>query len=171
MKKSFKQQPVHQRLVKKLVTQADAILPGPYAGMSWRELQRFGAYEEAGFKLTKEDMLLTQHYAGLAVLCKLLHDYLASHPRTDGEWFEKIINEMSAEEKNAWYGPTAFPYDSENFPFLAELEKFPKGLVENAERGTPSVKELANPAIRHEWTVKPGKKLLLKFAEKFKDVI
>jgi hypothetical protein len=160
---------VNMKLLQDMMREAESISPGPYSGLSWRELDRFGRYEEPGLMLTKEDKYLIQHYAGLAVLCKDIHGYLAKCPREDAKLFEEVVAAVNAEDGRR-YGPTTFPYDSPDFPYMWELARFPKGLAERAARGEIIINELADAAIRHEWTVKPGKKLLLKFAGKFKEV-
>jgi hypothetical protein len=144
--------------------------PRSYTGVSWRDLQRFGSYTEPGFELTETDMRLTQVYAGLAVLAKDLDTYLAQSDNEDAALVQEVIAEIKAQEQPR-YGPVAFPYDDPAFPYKGELERFPQGLAARAAAGNPTVNELGAPLIVHEWTVKAGKRLFLKFGEKFRVVI
>jgi hypothetical protein len=162
---------LNERVLNRLIRRV-ASLEGPrsYTGVSWRDLQRFGSYTEPGFELTETDMKLTQVYAGLAVLTRDLHNYLAQSDDEDAALVQEVIAEIKAQEQRR-YGPVAFPYDDPAFPYKGELEKFPQGLAARAAAGEPTVNGLGEPRIVHEWTVKAGKRLFLKFGEKFKVVI
>jgi hypothetical protein len=107
--------------------------------------------------------------AGLSVLARDMHIYLANHPRSDAVVFQDVIAEVSADD-NLWHRRGAFPmYEGQ------PIESLPSGLAEAAANGNPTVKPLDDPKIVHEWTVKPGKKLfnafLQKFGNKFKETI
>jgi hypothetical protein len=159
---------IDEKRLRSLINKAESFTgPAPYAGVSWRDLERYNRYEEpaSGFVMTAEDMPLTQLYAGLAVLSRDIHLYLGKSARKDAAFFRDIVNAVNAEERKR-YGATAFPYDDPNFPYKAELKSFPKELTLKAIRGKPTLAPLGNNAIRHEWTVKAGKKLLLEFLSK-----
>ncbi len=158
---------VNKRLLTSLLKKADTFDGGGYVGESYRDLARYGSYEEAGLKLVLDDIQLTQLYAGLAVFSSELHSYLKQFPREDAAWFEEVITSVHSEEQRR-YGPGAFPYDDPAFPYT---DVFPKGLAQSADQGHPTVIPLGDQAIRHEWTVKPGKRLFIKFGLAFKEVI
>jgi hypothetical protein len=161
---------VNKRLLTSLLKKADTFYGGGYAGVSYRDIERYGSYEEAGLKLVSDDIELTQLYAGLAVFSSELHSYLKQSPREDAAWFEEVISSVHSEEQRL-YGPGAFPYDDPAFPHRAELDAFPKGLAPAADQGHPTVIPLGKQAILHEWTVKPGKRLFIRFGLTFKEVI
>jgi len=159
---------IDEKRLRSLINKVDSFTgPKPYAGVSWRDLERYNRYQEpaSGFVMTAEDLPLTQLYAGLAVLSRDIHLYLAKSARKDTALFRNIVSAVNAEEKKR-YGSTAFPYDDPQFPYQAELKLFPKGLALKAIRGKPTLAPLGDNAIRHEWTVKAGKKLLLEFLTK-----
>ncbi len=162
---------MNEKLLRSLLRKVE-FFEGPlgYRGISWRDLTRYNAYQEPGFELTEKDKDLTQLYAGLAVLSRDIHQHLVKSPRDDVALFEEVITAVSAEERQR-YGAKAFPYDDPKFPYKTELSKFPSDLAVKAASGKPTVEPLGHANICHEWTVKVGKKLLLKFSEKFKSVI
>ncbi len=161
---------VNKRLLTSLLKKTDTFYGGGYAGVSYRDIVRYGSYEEDGLKLVSDDIQLTQLYAGLAVFSSELHSYLRQSPREDAAWFEEAIISVHSEEQKR-YGPGAFPYDDPAFPYRVELDAFPKGLAQAADLGHPTVIPLGDQLIRHEWTVKPGKRLFIQFGLKFKEVI
>lgn len=112
---------------------------------------------------------MTQLYAGLVVLTWDIHHFLAHSSRDDARWLEEAVASVNIEEK-ARHGPSAFSYDDVAFPHLRELLAFPVGLAEAACSGNPAVSALGDPAILHEWTVKPGKRLIGKFKSEFRSV-
>ncbi|OGO18555.1 MAG: hypothetical protein A2Z15_08915 [Chloroflexi bacterium RBG_16_50_11] len=120
--------------------------------------------------MNEKDKYLTQLYAGLTVLSRDIHQYLSEYPRDDGNLFENVITAVSGEERLR-YGSGAFPYNDSYFTHKIELSSFPTDLAKKAAEGNPNIESLGNANIRHEWTVKVGKKLFLKFGEKFKSVI
>ena len=162
---------IDEKLIRSLVKKAESYIgPHAYVGVSWRDLSRYNEYSEPGLILTQQDKELTQLYAGLAVLAWDMKQYLAKSRRKDARLFKEVIASVKIEDRKR-YGPGAFPYDSKRFPYTEELAAFPKGLARTADEGRPTVQPLGGNYIRHEWTVKPGKKLFLKFGEKFKIVI
>lgn len=102
-------------------------------------------------------------YAGLAVVAKDYEEYLANNPRSDAAVFEEIYSNIIREEKihfpiSPYYLPskeTNLPMGMANFMIEKKLNLVPLGDIN----------------IIHEWTRGPGKKLLEKFAEKFKETI
>jgi hypothetical protein len=84
---------------------------------------------------------------------------LKRSPRGDADWLKEVIKSVEDEERPR-YGAGAFPYEDPYLtPFKDSLGEFPTGLAEAAANGSPSVTGLEDPKIRHEWTVKPGKRL------------
>lgn len=161
---------IDKRLLRSLIQSAEAFVGGGYAGESYRDIERYGSYEEPGLKLTQGDIPLTQLYAGFAVLARDIHLYLSNVPRDDAKPFEEAVTEIHNEDSRLHLA-TNFPYSNPEFPFQQELHEFPRGLAEEAARGAPTVKPLGDPRIRHEWTVKPGKRLFVKLAGKFRIVV
>jgi hypothetical protein len=165
---------VNETLLASLIETASSFKGyGEYDGLSWRKLIEEGSYEEEGLTLVPDDIELTQLYAGLAVLSSDLTSYLSQSPRKDAAWFEEVIASVHSKEQKR-YGTGAFPYvpyDDSTNPHKKELEAFPWGLAQAADQGHPTVTPLGNIAIRHEWTVKPGKKLLIEFGAQFHDII
>jgi hypothetical protein len=164
---------VNERLLQHLLKKVESFEgPASYVGVSWDHLERYNGYEEpeSGFKLTEEDKSLTQIYAGLAVLSRDIQKHLAKSPREDSALLQEVVTSVGAEERKQ-YGPTAFPYDHKRFPYQHDLARFPQDLAEKAAKGRPTVTGLGSQNICHEWTVKPGKRLFLKFGEKLKAVV
>lgn len=102
--------------------------------------------------------------AGLGVLVKDLNEYLSDNPRDDADVFEGVVSETIEEIKSS------FGHDSPFFVSPKETN-LPDELAKAAAGGHPTVTQLGNPAIIHEWTVGPGKRFFEKFAVKFKDTI
>ena len=161
-----KSEAVNERILRKLTSQVESFPATSWSGLSSRRIQQTGAYDGEGVRLTKEDLAMGQLYAGLAVLARDMHAYLAGRaPHSLNEnavrLFQVVTSDVSEKDRQG-YGAGAFP-NYEGQP-VADL---PTGLAAAAARGKPVVAPLANPAIVHEWTVKPGKKLFQAFIEKF----
>src|SRR5206468_12519872 len=113
-------------LLQKLTKQAEPFGEhyGPYAGLSWRNLERYNSYEESGsaFRMEKKDQFLTQLYAGLAVYVRDTHLFLANQNRPDATLLEEVVREVE-EEETARYAATAFPYTASEFPYKKELSQ------------------------------------------------
>ena len=162
---------INEKLLQSLLSKAESYEgPRSYIGVSWDHLEKYNAFKEPGFELTEKDKFLTQIYAGLAVLSRDIHQYLSKNPRDDVSLFEDVITAVSIVERQR-YNTGAFPYDDPQFLYKTELSQFPSDLAAKAAGGKPTVVPLGDVNLRHEWTVKVGKKLFLKFGEKFKSVI
>jgi hypothetical protein len=74
-------------------------------------------------------------------------------------------------EETARFRNNAFPYNDDNFSYKNELAHFPTDLARKAAEGNPTVKGLEHEIIRHEWTVKTGKRIFLRFLFEFGDKI
>ena len=152
-------------LIKKQEKQIDTLVgqalnktnPYSYGGISWSDLQRYNEYKEEGLELTKDDMSLTQIYAGLTVLSKEIYeDDLSKQP----EIIKNTMHEAIRWDKKK-YPLTAFPYDSEEFPYPKDLNIINNVIEKIKKQSSPSLKFLDENKIRHEWTVKVGKKILM----------
>lgn len=152
-------------LLKSLVAEVDDFPPAAPAGYMRRQIDATGFYEEQGLRFVADDFLVGLHYAGLAVLARDMHRYLAQHPRKDATLFEEVVSLVNAEDSKR-YGGQAFP-EYEGLP----VDALPEGLASAAALGRPVVAPLGDRSIVHEWTFKPGKRLLVKFGSKFKETI
>jgi hypothetical protein len=158
---------VEQEKIDQLLHEINAMSGGSYEGVSWHALEKFNSYEEGSqFKMVKDDMNLTQLYAALAVYSKNALDYTRQHPEQKDLLLMDVFTLVNREE-TARFRNNAFPYSDEAFPYKRELAFFPTDLAEKAAGGNPSVKGLDNVKIRHEWTVKTGKRIFLRFLFEF----
>src|SRR5260370_37044459 len=87
-----------------------------YEGVSARDLQRFSQYQEvgSGIRLVKEDISLTQLYAGLAVLCREGYAHVQSLENSQHPALRDVVTDVTLEERRR-YGHEAFPYDGQHF--------------------------------------------------------
>src|SRR5262245_18233459 len=152
---------INEKLLRSLVNELDSFGPAVPAGYMRRQIDEYGSFEELGLKFSSEDFKVGQHYAGLAVLARDMHRYLTEHPREDSAAFEDVVSLVNREDSKR-YGAGAFP----NYACLP-VEVLPTGLAAAAADGHPTVKPLGDPKIVHEWTFKPGKRLFVRFLEKF----
>jgi hypothetical protein len=159
--------------IEKIVKDIDSFFgKGNLTGFTYDRIVNYGEYNEGGIVLDKKDIPLFQNYAGLAILTKDMREYLKKNPRQDSELFEEFLNSSIKEDKEYYdkYN-SAFPYDDLNFRWKNELSNMPSGLAKYATEGQPSVRELGDQKIVHEWTVKPGWRILkhFKLKSKFKE--
>lgn len=134
-------------------------------GLMARQIAEEGFYEEEGLRFVPEGASVGKLYAGLAVLARDMHLYLAQHPREDAALFEEVVSLVHEEESRA-HGSQAFPtYDG------LPVDDLPRHLASAADLGQPNLDPLGERGIVHEWTFKPGKRLFVKFGSKFKEVI
>jgi hypothetical protein len=140
------------RLLASAIKKAES-LEGPYAyaGVSWRDLERYNRYEDlaSGFVLTEEDRKLTQLYAALSVYTRDVFHALSAEPRADAAAFLEVVASISDDERRR-YGTEAFPYDDPAFPHRRELAAFPKDLAVLAGPGRDVLSALSRGEIRHE---------------------
>ncbi|MFQ5962382.1 MAG: hypothetical protein ACE5MG_13405 [Candidatus Methylomirabilales bacterium] len=106
-----------------------------------------------------EDLLLS----GLTVLALDLRDYLTENPSKEAVEYEEAAADVFQREF------ADFPGSSLEKP-LRETN-LPGGFAREAKDGTPDLTPLNDRGIIHEWTLNPGRRLLAKFREKFKEVI
>lgn len=157
---------VNKELLESLVQEVNTIPPMFFpAGLMQRRIKEDGFYEETGLRFDKADYAVSQLYAGLAVLARDMHLYLSENSRDDAALFEEVISLVNAEEREK-HGSRAFP----SYTGLP-TEDLPKHLASAAALGQPTVITLKKQGIVHEWTVKPGKRLLKKFGTKLKAAI
>jgi hypothetical protein len=136
----------------------DLAFSGPYVGVSYKDLERYGRHDNPteGFTLDERDAEITQLYAALAVLTRATLGLTSTSPTAT--WVRESADAVRETERRL-YAEKAFPYDAPRFPFTSDLTKLPTA---NALTELPTSKlfrTLESPAIRHEWTVKPGKRL------------
>jgi hypothetical protein len=140
---------------------------GMYTGASWHTLDKYNSYEEgAQFKMARDDMNLTQLYAALSVYSRNSMEYAQQHPEQKEPLLMDVFTLVNREE-TARFRNNAFPYNDQGFSYKNELAFFPADLARQAAEGNPSVKGLDNEKIRHEWTVKTGKRIFLRFLFEF----
>jgi hypothetical protein len=156
---------VNEALLRSLVSEVDQFRPAFPAGATKRRVDNIGFFEELGLRFDADDYLVGLHYAGLAVLARDMHRYLAEHPRDDAALFEQVVSLVHAEERTLYQGG-AFP-TYEGLP----TDDLPEGLASAAAAGQCVIARLGDVAIVHEWTFKAGKRLFVKFSSKFKDTI
>jgi hypothetical protein len=140
---------------------------GPYNGVSWHALERYNLYEEGSqFKMVKDDMGLTHLYAALSVYSRSVMEYVQHHPEQKELLLVDVFTLVNREE-TARFRNNAFPYNDKDFSYKNELALFPGDLAQKAAEGNPSAEGLNNENIRHEWTVKTGKRIFLRFLFEF----
>lgn len=156
---------INDALLRSLVREIDRFPPAVPGGYMRRQIDATGSYEECGLTFVADDFLVGLQYAGLAVLARDMHRYLAEHPRDDSTFFEQVVSLVHNEDSKQ-FGGGAFP-NYEGLP----VDNFPEGLASAADAGQLVIAPLGDRAIVHEWTFKPGKRLFVKFCSKFKDTI
>jgi hypothetical protein len=156
---------IDERLVKNLVKQVEELPPAFPAGAMSRSIREFGSYDDLGLIFTDKDYEVGLYYAGLAVLARDMHQYIAEHPREDAGLFAEVVSAVHDVESTR-YGDGAFP-NYANLPATS----LPTGMAAAADAGKLAILPLRDPAIVHEWTTKAGKRLFVKFGAKFKSVI
>ena len=126
---------------------------GMPAGSLRRRITLDGSHEEGGVRFDRHDEAVGQLYAALAVLAR---DFALSDVGATSKAFKALIETVSREEHRL-YGEGGFPrYGGRIAPAAAEL---PQGLARSAASNGFSFDPLLDPAIVHEWTFKPGKRL------------
>ncbi len=158
-------QAINEALLSDLISEIDR-LPGAFpGGYMKRNVDWTGCYEEGGMTFVTSDALVGLHYAGLAVLARDMHQYLARHPRSDVTTFEQVVS-LVHDEESALHGAGAFP-DYAGLP----ADSLPGGLSAAADNGHFVLSPLADRSLVHEWTFKPGKRLFVRFCDNFKQTI
>jgi len=156
---------INEALLRSLVREVDRLQPAAPGGAMKRQIDETGSYEEYGLRFVADDFMVGLHYAGLAVLARDMHHYLAEHPRADAAFFEQVVSLVHSEDSER-YGGGAFP-NYEGLP----TDDLPQGFASAADAGQFIIAPLGDRAIVHEWTFKPGKRLFVKFCSKFNDTI
>jgi hypothetical protein len=158
---------VEQEKIDQMLYDINNMSGGPYTGVSWHALHKYNSYEEGTqFKMVADDMNLTQLYAALSVYSKNAMEYVHQHPDQKDPLLMDVFTLVNREE-TARFRNNAFPYSDEGFSYKSELPFFPADLARKAAEGNPSVEGLDNDKIRHEWTVKTGKRIFLRFLFEF----
>jgi len=158
---------VEQEKIDQLLYEINNMSGGPYIGASWHALQKYNSYEEGTqFKMVADDMNLTQMYAALSVYSKNAWEYAQQHPEHKEAQLMDVFELVNLEE-TARFRNNAFPYNDQGFSYKNELAFFPGALAQKAEEGNPSVEGLQDEKLRHEWTVKTGKRIFLRFLFEF----
>jgi len=158
---------VEQEKIDQMLYDIIKISGGPYTGFSWHALEKYNSYEEGSqFKMVKDDMGLTQLYAALTVYSRNAMEYAKHHPEQKDPLLMDVFTLVNHEE-TARFRNNAFPYNDESFSHKNELAFFPVDLARKAAEGNPRVEGLDNVKIRHEWTVKTGKRIFLRFLFEF----
>jgi hypothetical protein len=139
-------------------------IPLPPGGLK-SALDAYGVYKEGDLEFTKEDEKIAVYYASLSVVVQDMNRNHSELPQKDREDLEDIISSVKKIEQEL-HPNSSFPYDQENFIFKEHVSNFPK-VAKKASLGKPTLKEFGTPDIIHEWTVKPGKRILIKFLKKF----
>ena len=157
---------IDRNLLESLVKDVEAIIPAAFPpGLADRRIREMGFYEEAGLRFELKDYTVGQLYAGLAVLARDMQLYLDNNPRYDAMLFQEVVSLVNSEERKV-NGLKSFPY-YEGLP----ITDLPQHLASAAAVGQPIIEPLGDRHIVHEWTFKPGKRLFIKFGEKFKETI
>jgi hypothetical protein len=154
---------INQKILDSLVSQAESIDIGGHPDREITETMAF--FEKEGLRFKREDVPLVEQWsAGLAVLARDMHQYLAKHPRDDAALFKEVVLLVTAEEERD-FKDGAFPI----YKAHKGAELLPQGLAAAAAEGRPTVTVdlLCSRDILHEWTLKPGTKLFKRFREKF----
>jgi hypothetical protein len=158
---------VEQEKIDQMLFDINNMSGGPYAGVSWHSLEKFNSFEEGSqFKMIRDDMNLTQLYAALTVYSRNAIEFAERHPEQKERLLMEVFTLVNREE-TARFRNNAFPYNDEGFSHKSELAFFPADLAQKAAEGNPSVSGLDNVKIRHEWTVKTGKRIFLRFLFEF----
>jgi hypothetical protein len=158
---------IEQEKIDQLLYEINNLKGGPYEGPSWHALKQFNSYEEGTqFKMVPGDMELTQLYAALAVYSKNAMEFAQQHPEQKEVELMDVFSLISLEE-TARYRNNAFPYTDAGFSYKNDLAFFPGDLAQKASQGNLSIEGLDNEKIRHEWTVKTGKRIFLRFLFEF----
>ena len=150
-------------IIQSLLTEINGFPPDRSYWIHDEKILEEGFYFEGGLRFEKEVLENGQIYAGLSVLTRDMYSYLKSHPQDDATLIEDIVHQVFAEET---YGDQSFP-KYVGLPY----ETLPTQFASVAAAGQPNITDLGSRDIVHEWTVKPGKRLFLKFRAKFKETI
>ena len=85
--------------------------------------------------------------------------YLRNHPNEPKDFFDRVILPIVKEDQRQFPGTTMFGKEPP--------KRVPEGYAQAAASGAPTLAGLDDPAIIHEWTSKPGKRMFKRFGEKF----
>jgi hypothetical protein len=102
-------------------------------------------------------------YAAAGVAARDLDAYLRNNPGEPKDFFDMVILPIVKEDQREFPATTMFGKEPP--------ERVPDGYAEAAASGAPTLAGLDDPAIIHEWTSKPGKRMFKKFGEQFKVTI
>jgi hypothetical protein len=140
-----------------LVDAASELLgPGEYAGSSWRDLNRLNEFAQAvgtpaEMRFDESDKSAMQAYAALAVWTRVIVADGSSPSITE-------IAASVAKIERTLYGSQAFPYGGDPAKAGVLDAAFPDSTAV-AANPLAVLGRLSSDDFRHEWTVKPGKRL------------
>ena len=137
---------------------ADLAFSGAYIGVSYRDLARYKRWENPaeGLVLDEDDAEITHLYAALSVLVRAAMTEPAATP---GSKWITAAGEAVREAERRFYPATAFPYDASGFPDEDARNALPTAQQLAAVSMRERFRLLEADSIRHEWTVKAGKRL------------
>jgi hypothetical protein len=148
---------------------------GPFAGSVWKDLERFDEYSEpeTGLRFEKVDKPLVQAYASLAVWGHAIATNAQVVTTFAGSPVSAAIDDAAVLDRRV-YGEEAFPYKLGS-THAKTIEQIVPAKVTGNESPATIMRWLSNPAIRHEWTVKPGRRfytcLLNRIDDKFRQPV
>lgn len=160
---------INEELIGSIISELDSYQQVPMKpGGVLRKIFEYGDYQENGLKIVREDLNAVVYYAGLAILCRDINASLSELPKEDSNLFKDVISSVHEDDKKKW-STSAFPYDDKEFPmknWLATLPKL-KTLTADPASSISLIRSVGEDNLVHEWTVKPGIRLFLKFIDKF----
>ena len=93
---------INEETLQSLIKEIEGFVPTAPSGYMMRTIRERGFYEEQGLRFAYDDLPLGQLYAGLAVLARDVHQYLAKHPREDAALFEEVVSSVNTEERRQY---------------------------------------------------------------------
>lgn len=136
---------------------------GSFAGVSTRDLARHGFYQEPGLEFTRDDELSFQLYSALSVYCSKIEEDVMELP---SQHPLRAAFEGAAASDVVRYPADPFPFSGSNSDHRRVLDPLVGDLRALAlSNPVGAMERLGQPSIRHEWTVKPGKRIYTKLIE------
>lgn len=113
--------------------------------------------------LDRQDRPFIHLYAAAGVVARDIDMYLTQHPDEPQDLYATLMMPIIEEDREQYPNTTMFG--------KIPPEPLPMGFAEAAVSGAPTLAELDDPGIIHEWTSKPGKRIYTRFGEKFQETI
>ena len=116
-----------------------------------------------GVKLTKIDLPLIPLYADLATNCAIVYNKIKTTSDNSTALFREVIVNVKTIEENRGRGALSFPYDHPEFsndPRTKYMNSLLHGEMHLEQMGKSNI---------HEWVVKPGRLLFVKFCIKYNE--